>query len=362
MPPVMGTVAFMMMSLTGFTYWNICIAAAIPAALFYLGAGWSIFLYAGKEKIAYTREEVDTRLLLRRAPLFIVPFTLIVVLLAFQYPPMYAAGWATIVGLALGCISKETRPSLSTLIEAFTRGAQTASGIATLLILVNLAFISVMSLTALGPTICGVIDDLSGGYLFTTLIFAMMASLLLGCLSPVAGAYIMVALMVTPLLERMGLSVMQAHFFALYFSVIGFMTPPAAPSALIASGIAGSSFIKTALEALRILGSSFLLPFLFASNPALLAQFASGPLSGAVTIIAALLAVATFSILLFNYYLTKLSPSEIVMTLLSLTGSLIYFFSRGDIWQAAVGSATCFILLTLLQLLRGRAMKIEIGA
>ena len=152
----------------------------------------------------------------------------------------------------------------------------------------------------------------------------------------------------------MGLGLMQAHFFALYYAVIGFMTPPAAPSVLVSSGLAGSNFMKSALEALRLLGSSFLLPFLFAFNPALLAQFSSGPLLGVLAIIVTLLALVTVSILLYNYYLTKLSPWEIAMASLSLVGSLAYFFTRGDIWQSAAGATACFIILTLWQVKKSK--------
>ena len=36
----------------------------------------------------------------------------------------------------------------------------------------------------------------------------------------------------------MGLSIIQAHFFALYYGILGMLTPPVAPSVIIAAGIA----------------------------------------------------------------------------------------------------------------------------
>jgi TRAP transporter 4TM/12TM fusion protein len=354
LPPVMGVAAFMMMSLTGLSYFSICMAAIIPALLYYLGLGWSVHLYASKEKIPASEEEIDLKLLLRRAPLFIVPFGLIVTLLALQYPPMYAAGWALLVGIFLGFISKETRPSLGVFIDSLTRGARTASSIATMLIMANMAFVSVMSLTALGPKVAGMIHIWGGESLIIVLVLTMIVSLLLGCITPISGAYLIVALVVTPLLLKMGISVSQAHFFALYYSVIGFLTPPTAPAVMVASGVAKAPFLRSTGQGLRLVASAYLLPFMFVYDPALLGQFTSGIFLGILSIVAAILTIISTLILFHNYFFTKLGWQEAGLALLSSVGFLAYFFTRGNIFTV-VGGAACFASLTLLQLMRKKS-------
>jgi TRAP transporter 4TM/12TM fusion protein len=354
LPPVMGVAAFMMMSLTGLSYLSICMAAIIPALLYYFGIGWSVYLYSCKNDLAFSEQEVDLKLLLRRAPLFIVPFGLIVILLTLRYPPMYAAGWALVAGMLLGCISKETRPSLGTLVDGLTRGAKTASSIATMLILANMAFVTVMSLTALGPKVAGMIHLWGGGSLLLVLVLTMFVSLLLGCITPVSGAYLIVALIVTPLLLKMGISVEQAHFFALYYSVIGFLTPPSAPAVMVASGLAKASFLKSCGNAVRLVGSAYLVPFMFVYDPALLGHFGSGLWLGIISVLAAVLVVISVLIFLHNYYLTKLSRPEAGLTALCIMGSFAYFLTRGNIGAVIVGAA-CFALLTLMQLLRKKS-------
>jgi TRAP transporter 4TM/12TM fusion protein len=357
LPPVMGAVVFMMMGLTGFPYLTICMAALVPALLYYFGIGWSIYLYARKAKIVPGEEKVDTRVLLRRAPLFIIPFGLIVALLALQFSPMYAAGWAMVSALALGCISKETRPDLRTLVDALTRGAKSAAAISAMMVLANAAFISVMGLTGIGPKICGVIGNLSGGHLILVLMMTMVASLLLGCVAPVAGAYLIVAIVVTPLLVDMGLNVMQAHFFALVFSVLGFLTPPAAPSAIVAAGVANTSFMKTAMQGLRLVAPAFLLPFLFSYNPALLLQ-SSGLTDCALAIIAALLIFVSFPIVLFGHYLTKVGWAGIGLAAVSVVSLMSYFLTRGRVGGLILGAAL-FTLLTLWQWKKAKAGERE---
>ncbi len=352
LPPVMGAQAFIMMSLTGLSYWTICIAAFLPAILYYLGIGVSVYLYSASVNIPRVEEEVDRRVLLRRAPLFMVPFVLVMVLLAMQFSPMYAAGWAMLSAVFLGVIDKETRPSWSVLMQGLASGAKLASSIAPMLILANLAFVSVLNITGLGPKMGGAIYTLSGGYLPLVLIFAMLTSLLLGMVEPVIGAYLVVALIVAPILTdpSIGLSLLQAHLFCLYYSVIGFLTPPVAPSIIIAGGLIKTNFMRSAGHGMRMIASGYLLPFLFCYSPALIAQFEEGGmLQGLISVVVALLVIMSLSILLFRQFFTKLGLIETGLALVSTLGFLGYFFLGENIIYALVG-IVCLVLLSILQL------------
>ncbi len=354
LPPVMGTAAFIMMSLTGIPYYNICLAAIIPALLYYFNAAISIYIYAKREKIPLSKEYTDIKLLIRRLPLFIIPFAIIVTLLALHLSPMYAAAWATIAAILLGLISKETRPSMKVLVDGLTKGAKMGAGIATMLATSGI-FVAVMSLTALGPKVVSVTQTLSGGNLLVILVLTMFVSLLLGCAVPTSGGYLIVALLVGPTLTKMGLSIIQAHFFALFFAVIGFLTPPTAPAPLIASRVAGSSFLKTAIQAIRIAAPGYVIPFMFVYEPALLGQFtsATGPLGGSVSIIAAVLVIVTISAISFNYLFTKLSKLEAIICFASLGGLLAYFFMGGYEIALIIG-ISLFVVITLLTIRKAK--------
>jgi len=353
MPPVMGAVAFMMMSMTGLSYWSICVAAFIPAILYYLGIGLSVYMNAGKENIPPVKEEVDIKLFLRRAPLFIVPFGIITILLALQYSPMYAAGWALVTGIFLGCINKDTRPSWSILVESLTAGAKTAASIGTVLIILSMAIMSVMSLTAVGPKVASLIHEWGMGMLPLVLLITMVVAIILGTMAPLAGTYLIVALIVTPLLLKLGLTMTQSHFFALYYAVLGFITPPVAPAVLIAAPLAGANFMRTVPAAMKLVGSAYLLPFLFCYDPALLLDFNRGPWLGMLSIGVALLAILSISIFLYRHFLVGLGWLETGLVAISAVGFLTYFFTRGDILGVMIGGA-CLVLLTLWQCVKKR--------
>jgi TRAP-type uncharacterized transport system fused permease subunit len=84
------------------------------------------------------------------------------------------------------------------------------------------------------------------------------------------AAYIILAILVVPALIKMGVYPLAAHLFVFYFGVIAGITPPMAPDAFIAAGIADSPMMKTALTACRLALVIFIVPYIFVYNNALL--------------------------------------------------------------------------------------------
>jgi TRAP-type uncharacterized transport system fused permease subunit len=68
----------------------------------------------------------------------------------------------------------------------------------------------------------------------------------------------------------MGLYPLSAHMFIFYLGMMSFLTPPVAMSSYTAAGLAGSDLWTTSVDAIRTGASGYLLPFLFALNPALI--------------------------------------------------------------------------------------------
>ena len=76
-------------------------------------------------------------------------------------------------------------------------------------------------------------------------------------IAPVAGAYAIVAIITVPVMMKMGLTLEQGHFYALYFSTIGFLTPPVAPAALVCLSSGPSLFYEDWLGKLQIGNAMF---------------------------------------------------------------------------------------------------------
>ena len=62
-----------------------------------------------------------------------------------------------------------------------------------------------------------------------------------------------------------------AHMFIFYFAILSAITPPVAIASLVGAKIAGATYFKTSMMALRFAIVGFVVPFLFMYQPALLA-------------------------------------------------------------------------------------------
>jgi len=68
----------------------------------------------------------------------------------------------------------------------------------------------------------------------------------------------------------MGIPVLAAHMFVFYFGIVADITPPVALAAYAGSAIAGSNPLKTGINATRLAIAAFIIPYIFALNPAML--------------------------------------------------------------------------------------------
>ena len=103
------------------------------------------------------------------------------------------------------------------------------------------------------------------------LILTAVIALIMGMGLPTTAAYIVVGTMAAPALVEMGLLPLAAHLFVFYFAIISAITPPVALAAYAAAGIAKDDPMKIGFTAVRLTMGAFIIPFLFAINPTLIA-------------------------------------------------------------------------------------------
>ncbi|RLB06109.1 MAG: hypothetical protein DRG59_08260 [Deltaproteobacteria bacterium] len=102
------------------------------------------------------------------------------------------------------------------------------------------------------------------------LFFTMVASIILGMGVPPVAAYIVLAILVVPALIKLNVYPLAAHLFVFYFAIIAGITPPMAPDAFVAAGIADAPMMRTAFTACRLALVIFIIPYMFVYNNALL--------------------------------------------------------------------------------------------
>ena len=345
MPPVMGASAFVMAELTGIGYFEICIAAFIPAIIYFLGIGAAVELRGRRLNMPKERTPVDYQKLFVALPLFIIPLGVLVVLLGMRYSPNYAAFWAIIALLITTYMRKGTWLPLSRLVEGLETGVITGVRIAASCAGLGL-LLRVMTTTGLSVKLPQFVEMGSQGNMWLALVLTLFISLILGCGLPTLAAYLIVAVVTAPALVAMGIPLLAAHLAAFYFAIFAGVTPPFAPTALVASGMAQSSFPKTALEGVKVAFPGLMLPFLWVVNPTLLANF-SDPLLVAMTFVGILFFLVAINALFVGFYVVKLKMWERAVMAVS---ALVLGFSIASADYPIFGvGAFMFIAVTIWQ-------------
>jgi len=271
MPPVMGAAAFLMADLTGIPYSQIIVHAAIPAVLYYLSIFFVVDFEAWKEGLrgsdALSMQDLK-RGLLERIHL-VLPMLFLVYLMMSGLSLMRAALFSILSVVAVSFLRRATTMNLTRTIEALGKGAREAVTVAIPSAVAGI-IVGVIVFTGLGLKLTGILIELSQGSLLLALFFTMIACIILGMGMPTSAAYLMAAVLMAPALVKLGVPVLAAHMFVFYFAVISMITPPVALATYAAASIAGSEIWKTGLTAFNIAFASFLVPYAFVYNNALL--------------------------------------------------------------------------------------------
>ncbi len=274
MPPVMGAAAFVMAQFLGVSYWSIVVAAAIPACLYFFSIFAMVHFRAGKEGIlGIPKEELPVaREILKKGWHLLLPVITLIVFLALGYSAMKAVFWSIILLILTSWIGpRENHMTPKKITQSFIEGGTAAVEVAAACACSGI-IIGVVGITGLGLAFTSFIIDLSHGILFLALLLTMVASIILGMGLPTTAKYIILSTLAAPAIHKMGVPMIAAHLFILYFGVIADITPPVALAAYAGAGIAKANAMRTGFAALGLALAGFIVPFMFVYNQALLFQ------------------------------------------------------------------------------------------
>jgi len=276
MPPIMGAAAFVMADITGISYVRIMAAALLPAVLFYVGIFLSIHFYALKARMAVIPRERIPRwaqiITVGTMANLLIPIGVLIYFLVAGYSLGWAGSCATLSAMGTYLLLGEGKPLRErclALLESLRVGGATLSKLAVLVVVAQV-IVSLITLTGVGTKFTSMLLSLGGDNLFPILVITMVAALLLGMGLPTVAAYIFAASILVPAAVKLGVPVLPAHFFIFYFAIIASITPPICTAVYAAAGIAETSWMETAKYAMLLGASSFVIPYLFAYDPALL--------------------------------------------------------------------------------------------
>ena len=311
MPPLMGASAFVMAEFLEVPYSDVVLAALVPAILYYV----ALFIVADLEAARTGIAKVDRSTLpavgrvLRAGWFFPLPFgVLIYALFVLNVSPETAALYSALVLLACAVVFgyQGTRLSLRALY-----GAIRDTGLAAIeLILIVAAagiVIGVLNLSGLSFGLTLTLVQLGGGNLFVLLGLAAVICIVLGMGMPTLGVYVLVAALVAPALVEVGVDIMAAHMFVLYFGMMSMITPPVAIAAFAAASLTRADPMRTGYAAVRFGWVAYVIPFLFVLSPTLILKGAPGEI--ALALATALIGVWLVSVAVAGFAARPLGPA-----------------------------------------------------
>lgn len=271
MPPIMGAAAFLMADYVGVPYSNIVVRAILPAVLYFAGVFITVHLEAKKEGLrGLTREELPRIKPLLKQIYLLLPLILLVYLVGTsQRSIQYAAAIAIIVAIVVSLFNKENRITPKRIWEALAAGGQ---GMITVAAACGVAgmIAGTITMTGLANMMINGIVALAGDQVIIALVLTMLCCIVLGMGVPTTANYCIMAATCAPILIRMGVPTLAAHFFVFYFGIVADLTPPVALAAYAGAAIAQANPMKTAFTATKLAIGAFIVPYVFALNPAML--------------------------------------------------------------------------------------------
>lgn len=290
MPPIMGAAAFLMAEYMGIPYGEVALKAILPAVLYFTGIYIAVHLEATKLGLrGIPKEELPKfRNMIPKLYLLLPLIVLVVMVSTNMYTMQVSATWAIgitlLVGLLTNLINAVTKNldhtdnlTVGKVFDALEAGGKGVITVAVACAMAGLVAGCITS-TGLASTLITLIVNVSGGIPLIALALTMLCCVVLGMGVPTTANYCIMAATCAPILmsPEIGIPRVCAHFFVFYFGIVADITPPVALAAYAGSAIAKAPPMKTAFNATRLAIAAFIVPYIFAMNPAMLFEFAEG--------------------------------------------------------------------------------------
>lgn len=325
LPPVMGSVAFLMVEFTGISYLDVILASIFPAMLYYLG----VFAFVQFEGMRNPHignidgERLTVGNTLRQGWFHLLPIVALVTLIAEGYTAPYVASGSIVVVILASFFNNDRSRRIGP--KAFSWccvDTLTKMVILGAAVLCAGLIISAIDMSGLTGKFGALMIRIAGDSLPAVLVAAGVMLVLLGMGMPTPAVYIMgVALIAPVLISEFGLEVMPAHLFILFFSCMSAITPPMAVACFASATIANASPMKIGVDACRIGVAGFLLPFYIIYNHGVMG--AGAPLEIGIDVLGAASMAIGAALALSN--LASVLPLGMALRIGAAVGAMLSF-------------------------------------
>ena len=271
MPPIMGAAAFLMADFVGVPYSNIVGKAVLPAILYFAGVFICVHLEAKKLNLkGVPKNELPKMRHLLKKIYLLLPLVMLVVWVSGNYMTMQkAAACAILLSIAVSLFNKENRITPKKIFDALIAGGKSTITVGAACGMAGI-IAGTITMTGLANDLINAIVSVAGDRLIVALVLTMLCCIVLGMGVPTTANYCIMAATTAPILIRMGVPTIAAHFFVFYFGIVADITPPVALAAYAGSAIAKGKPMQTAFNASKLAIAVFIVPYMFCFNPAML--------------------------------------------------------------------------------------------
>ncbi|MBO7517300.1 MAG: TRAP transporter permease, partial [Spirochaetia bacterium] len=360
MPPIMGAAAFLMAESLGMPYITIVKAAIIPAILYFTGIFITVHLEAKKLNLKGLPKDQLPKFM----PLFLskgfmmLPLLVIIYFLCAGKTAVFAALMGIvsclIIGFAVSLIdlANGRRPTFNVkdIVDVMCAASRNIISVAIACGMAGI-IIGIVTLTGLGLKMGAGLVTLAHGQLFLTLVFTMIASIILGMGAPTTANYLITSTITAGAIIQLNVLPLAAHMFAFYFGIIADVTPPVALAAIAGAAIAKAKPMKTAVNATKLAIGAFIIPYMFVFNSQML-MIDANALQLIYILITALIGMFGISVALEGYGFGL--TSNIFERLLFAAGGLLCVIPEG---MTDIIGLSMLAVLCVFQIIRRRLRR-----
>jgi len=331
MPPIMGAAAFLMADNIGIRYGEIIKSAILPALLYFAGIFIAVHLEAKKLGLrGIDKSELPKWKYLIRQIYLLIPLGVLIVLVTTNAKTIQtAAAIAIVAAIGVSLLSfvfrtigrkkfdrntlKDLGKTLLSFFEALGAGGQGTIAVAAACGIAGIIG-GTITMTGLANLMINGIVTIANGQVIIALFFTMICCIILGMGVPTTANYCIMAATCAPILVRMGVPMIAAHFFVFYFGIVADLTPPVALAAYAGAAIAQANPMKTAIQATKLAIAAFVVPYVFALNPVMLFEGNPGVFQVILITATSLIGIFGVSAGLEGWILTKMNPFQRVIS------------------------------------------------
>ncbi len=335
MPPIMGAAAFIIAEFVGISYFDVIVAAFIPAILAYIALFYISHLEALKLKLkGLPPAEIPPlwQTFIGGAhyliPIAILIFLLMVMRRTTESSVFYSIIWLMAIIVAERVwhawrkkemsIAAAVRQAIVEIYGGLVTGARNMIGIAVAVATAGIIVGSVSS-TGLNNAMIGVVEAISGGNVYILLPLTAVLCLLLGMGLPTTANYIVVASLLAGVVVELGnaaglvLPLIAVHLFVFYYGLLADSTPPVCLAAFAAAAISRADPLKTGVQGFLYDIRTGILPFVFIFNTELLLIGVESVWHAILVFVCSLVAILAFSSVTQLWLFVRLRWYEILI-------------------------------------------------